>query len=384
MAHRVKGLGLVLAFVCASDAYHIGGRRALIPHRPLLHVNMPSRCPAPLKANLNLPRCRLELLLANTTGTWTDDRMTAVRAGVVRTLTLQMPILACMTVVRHSLTKLPVEAVWPTFVLLRRAAMPTVPLMAVTAAIGLVTTVPLVLIGLPIALVLLALILMALTGLLTSPAVVVRWARSSSCAHNVLVAFPPAVKAGASAFWRGYVTFASRSITQFREMLLPFMQSSTWPEALAGAQYTIFSTVTGPLAEELVFRGLLQARLQRVADGWSRRKVGDGSGSERSPLAARQARVYWLVSAAFALAHLVTPDAVVRSSGGAPPALGQWLMTLIASMLIYCPLYTRHGLWASVAAHMTWNAATMLLIGDCFVAPLDRWLEAHTVDSRCG
>ena len=87
--------------------------------------------------------------------------------------------------------------------------------------------------------------------------------------------------------------------------------------------------------------------------------------------------MYWLVSAAFALAHLVTPDVVVRSSGGAPPALGQWLMTLIASMLIYCPLYTRHGLWASVAAHMTWNAATMLLIGDCFVAPLDRWLEAH-------
>ena len=128
--------------------------------------------------------------------------------------------------------------------------------------------------------------------------------------------------------------------------------------------------VVGPLAEEVVFRHILQRGFQRLINRAILGRCSEASSDEQADKAASRrgaatTTTHFLVSLAFALIHVLGPigDVMVGGQSRSPPAiLRQFVYTGLASFFLYCPLFTQHGLPASVAAHTFWNALGPLAV----------------------
>ena len=91
----------------------------------------------------------------------------------------------------------------------------------------------------------------------------------------------------------------------------------------------------------------------------------DGDG-ERGGAKAKAATRYvnLMCSIIFGLAHVPMTE-VVASGWSARGHINQLFVATFASLLVYSPLYTKHGLLASTVARMAWNAfATVCLFAD--------------------
>ena len=122
--------------------------------------------------------------------------------------------------------------------------------------------------------------------------------------------------------------------------------------------------VVGPFVEEVVFRHVLQRGIQRMLNWTILGRCSEASSDEQADKAASRrgaatTTTHFLVSLAFALHHVLGPigDVMVGGQRRSPPAiLRQFVYTGLSSFFLYCPLFTQHGLPASVAAHSFWNA----------------------------
>ena len=132
--------------------------------------------------------------------------------------------------------------------------------------------------------------------------------------------------------------------------------------------------VVGPLAEEVVFRHILQRGFQRMLNWTILGRCSEASSDEQADKAASRrgaatTTTHFLVSLAFALMHVLGPigDVTVGDVmngdvmvGGQPRSpqqiLRQFVYAGLASFFLYCPLFTQHGLPVAVAAHSFWNA----------------------------
>ena len=114
--------------------------------------------------------------------------------------------------------------------------------------------------------------------------------------------------------------------------------------------YTIVLIV--PIVEEFVYRALLQQQLQRLAN---ERWVQDGdSGRDEAKVKVATRAAHVVCSIIFGLAHVPVME-VVADGCSAQNHIRQAFLATFASLLIYCPLYTKYGVLASTVAHMTWN-----------------------------
>ena len=122
--------------------------------------------------------------------------------------------------------------------------------------------------------------------------------------------------------------------------------------------------VVGPFVEEVVFRHCLQRGIQRMINRTILGRCSKAASDEQADKAASRRgaatnTTHFLVSLAFALYHVLGPigDVMVGGQSRLPPViLRQFVYTGLASFFLYCPLFTQHGLPASVAAHSFWNA----------------------------
>ena len=123
--------------------------------------------------------------------------------------------------------------------------------------------------------------------------------------------------------------------------------------------------VVGPFVEEVVFRHFLQRGIQRMINktilGRCSKASSDDEQADKaaSRRGAATTTTHFLVSLAFALYHVLGPigDVMVGGQSRLPPViLRQFVYAGLASFFLYCPLFTQHGLPASVAAHSFWNA----------------------------
>ena len=123
--------------------------------------------------------------------------------------------------------------------------------------------------------------------------------------------------------------------------------------------------VVGPFVEEVVFRHFLQRGIQRIINKTILGRCSKASSDDEQADKAASRRgaatntTHFLVSLAFALYHVLGPigDVMVGGQSRLPPViLRQFVYAGLASFFLYCPLFTQHGLPASVAAHSFWNA----------------------------
>ena len=124
--------------------------------------------------------------------------------------------------------------------------------------------------------------------------------------------------------------------------------------------------VVGPIVEEVVFRHFLQRGLQRIMNWVFFDRCFEVSSDEADEAACRRkaaaTTTHFLVSLAFALIHVLGPigDVVVGGQSRLPlTILRQFVYTGLSSFFLYCPLFTKHGLPAAIAAHSFWNAISL-------------------------
>ena len=124
--------------------------------------------------------------------------------------------------------------------------------------------------------------------------------------------------------------------------------------------------VVGPIVEEVVFRHFLQRGLQRMINWVLLDRCFEVSSDEADEAACRRkaatTTTHFLVSLAFALIHVLGPigDVVVGGQSRLPlTILRQFVYTVLSSFFLYCPLFTKHGLPAAIAAHSFWNAISL-------------------------
>jgi membrane protease YdiL (CAAX protease family) len=138
-------------------------------------------------------------------------------------------------------------------------------------------------------------------------------------------------------------------------------------QVVAGMSIATFAWILAPFNEEIVYRGLMQGGLRRLA----KNKAVQGSGKNK-----RRA-VFLLVALSFGASHIENLKPLVQAIAQCPPGevnaivlrnigsvgfkvvvfsiLLQFVTTSCASYLVFSPVCLRSGLVASMAAHVTWN-----------------------------
>ena len=158
-------------------------------------------------------------------------------------------------------------------------------------------------------------------------------------------------------------------------------------QVMAGMFTTTMKYIIAPFNEEIVYRGLMQGGLRRLA----KNKAVQGSGKNK-----RRA-VFLLVALIFGASHIGNLKPLVQAiaqcpPGGGPPGEGEYIllpkigrvgfkvvvfnslnwfvMTSCASYFIFSPVCLRSGLVASIAAHVTWNVLAPIVAGPFMAAIL--------------
>ena len=146
-------------------------------------------------------------------------------------------------------------------------------------------------------------------------------------------------------------------------------------QAMAGMFTTTMKYIIAPFNEEIVYRGLVQGGLRRLA----KNKAVQGSGKNK-----RRA-VFLLVALFFGASHIGNLKPLVQAIAQCPPGEGKYIVlpsiggvgfkvvvfnslnwfvtTSCASYFIFSPVCLRRGLVASMAAHVTWNVLAPIVTG---------------------
>ena len=145
-------------------------------------------------------------------------------------------------------------------------------------------------------------------------------------------------------------------------------------QVMAGMFSTTMKCIIAPFNEEIVYRGLMQGGLRRLA----KNKAVQGSGKNK-----RRA-VFLLVALVFGASHIENLKPLVQAIAQCPPGEGKYILlpkiggvgfkvvvfnslnwfvtTSCASYFIFSPVCLRSGLVASMAAHATWNVLAPIVI----------------------
>ena len=145
-------------------------------------------------------------------------------------------------------------------------------------------------------------------------------------------------------------------------------------QVVAGMAIITKAWIIAPFNEEIVYRGLMQGGLRRLA----KNKAVQGSGKNK-----RRA-VFLLVALIFGASHIGNLKPLVPVIAQCPPGevnaivlrnigsvgfkvvvfsiLLQFVTTSCASYLVFSPVCLRSGLVASIAAHVPWNVLSPIVV----------------------